>query len=144
LSNYLEYRYVEDGPNIPDIPIVQILLSVKGRKQGIQGPALVDTGFDRGLYANLIIAKHLKGERPAAEEALEAPGHIINCEIFKMECRLTDQERSIDLGEVSVHVPTNPEDLTEEALIGRTLINQLEITLNGRTLRARMPKTYAT
>lgn len=143
--SYAEYDYLKNGfsssgSKIPDIPIVRVLLSVKGREFGIQGPVLVDTGFDRGVYANYAIASYLEGCEPVSREALEAPGHLIDCEVFTMECSLLDSVTSepvVDLGEVQVHVPTDPNDLTDEVLIGRNVLNSLEMILNGEKLKTR-------
>lgn len=64
---HLEYDYVEDGISrsvrrIPDVPVLEILLYDR-RKKGVGGLAMVDTGFDGGIYANLVAAPFLKGSQ---------------------------------------------------------------------------------
>jgi hypothetical protein len=138
---YLEYDYVEDGISrsgrrIPDIPVVEILLYDEQRKKGVRGPALVDTGFDGGVYANLTVAAFLEGSKPVAEEIVEAPGHLIRCELFKVSCRLVGRTSSgVNVGEIEVHVPTEPMDLPGDVLIGRMLLNRLQMSLSGKRLK---------
>jgi predicted aspartyl protease len=115
--------------------------SVGGKSQdfrlwkGVRGPALVDTGFDGGIYANLTVASFLEGNKPVAEEVVEASGHSIRCELFKVSCRLVDGKGSgVEIGEVEVHVPTEPMDLSGDVLVGRMLLNRLQVSLNGKRL----------
>lgn len=139
---YLEYDYLEDGISragrkIPDVPVMEIMLYDKQRKKGVRGPAIVDTGFDGGVYANLTVAAFLEGCKPLAEEVIEAPGHLIRCEVFKASCRLVGQlSNGVEVGEVEVQVPTEPTDLSGDVLIGRILLNRLQMFLNGKRLRA--------
>jgi len=141
--SYIEYRYLEDGvtatgSKIPDLPIVNLVLRVTGRNQALSGPALVDTGFDGGIYANLTIASYLEGLEPGSSERLGTPGHTIECEVYEASCYFQGpQEKKIDLGRVNVHIPTDPDDLTENVLVGREVINLLEMRLDGRKLRVR-------
>jgi len=138
---YLEYDYAEDGISrsgrrIPDVPVLEILLYDQRRKKGVRGPAIVDTGFDGGIYANLTVASFLEGSKPVAEEVVEAPGHSIRCELFKMSCRLVNGKGSgVEIGEIEVHVPTEPMDLSGDVLVGRMLLNRLQMSLDGKRLR---------
>lgn len=139
---YLEYDYMEDGISragrrIPDVPVMEIILYDKQRKKGVRGPAIVDTGFDGSVYANLTVAAFFEGRKPTAEEIIEAPGHLIRCEVFKSSCRLVDlSENGVEVGEIEVHVPTEPTDLSGDVIIGRILLNRLQMSLNGKKLRA--------
>ncbi len=141
--SYLEYKYSEDGitasgSKIPDLPVVDLVVRSTGKKQALAGPALVDTGFDGGVYANLAIASYLEGLKPAASERLGAPGHVIECEVYQALCYLSGRrEKNISVGRVNVHVPTDPADLTENVLVGREILNSLEVILDGRMLRVR-------
>lgn len=52
----LKYPYANDGyttggEKIPDIPVVYLV--VKFGKFRAHGPAIVDTGFDGGIYPNM-------------------------------------------------------------------------------------------
>ncbi len=60
----LSYPYTDDGftmhgEKIPDIPIVYLRLKV-GRFRA-SGPAIVDMGFDGGVYPNMEIIKMFRG-----------------------------------------------------------------------------------
>ncbi|MFQ6074622.1 MAG: hypothetical protein ACE5Z5_00610 [Candidatus Bathyarchaeia archaeon] len=140
---YLEYEYVEGGVSragrkIPDVPVMEIMLYDERRKKGVRGPAIVDTGFDGGVYANLTVATFLEGYKAVAEEVIEAPGHLIRCEVFRASCRLLyPSGNGVGVGEVEVHVPTEPMDLSGDVLVGRILLNKLQMSLNGKRLRAR-------
>lgn len=142
MSSCVEYEYVKNGfsrsgQKIPNIPIVNLLLHIQGREVGVRGPALVDTGYDRGIYANLAIANYLADREPIAKETLEAPGHPIECEVYAIKCRMVNDTR-VDLGKVHVHVPINPADLADEPLIGREVLNRMRMVLNGEKLRVEL------
>lgn len=131
------YRYEpngldEDGEKIPDIPVIYLVLETeRGRAKG---PAILDTGFDGGIYPNIQIVQILEGLKPVKTKRIENPLYEpVVCEIFKAKASLTHpkQNHNIPLGEVNVYVPTEPEYLSDEVLIGREVINKLKIKLNG-------------
>ena len=123
----------EDGERIPDIPILYLTLrSERGRARG---PAIVDTGFDGGIYPNIKVIKILEGLKPLRVKRIESPLYEpIECEIYSVEAALLDRGsgRQIPLGTVNLYVPTEPEYLSNEVLIGREILNKLELRLNGR------------
>ena len=51
-----------------------------------------------------------------------------------MEAALLDRGsgQQIPLGTVNLYIPTEPEYLSNEVLIGREILNKLELRLNGR------------
>lgn len=138
MSKKLRYLYEANGINeygsaIPDIPVVYLLLeSSRGRAWG---PAVVDTGFDGGVYPNSKVVRILRGLRPIQLKHLEHPllGRI-QAEVYKARCSLVSPDLSVvePMGEIEIYVPTEPEFLGEEVLVGRELLNKLRITLDGR------------
>jgi len=89
-----------------------------------------------GVYANLTVATFLEGSKPVAEEIVEASGHSIRCELYDVSCRLVGRTSGgVEVGEIEVHVPTEPMDLSGDVLVGRTLLNRLQMSLNGKRLR---------
>ena len=98
-------------------------------------PAIVDTGFDGGIYPNIKVIKILEGLKPLKVKRIESPLYEpIECEIYNVEAALLDRGsgRQIPLGTVNLYVPTEPEYLSNEVLIGREILNKLELRLNGR------------
>ena len=71
--------------------------------------------------------------------SLEAPGHKIQCEVFKIECHVSDEERKpqMRLGDVEVYVPVDPSDVTPDVLVGRSILNRMTMELNGAYLNLR-------
>jgi len=131
----------EDGEKIPDIPVVYLVLETKrGRAKG---PAILDTGFDGGIYSNIQIVRILEGLKPVKTKRIENPLYEpVICEIFKVKASLTHPKlnRNIPLGEVNVYVPVEPEYLSDEVLVGREIINKLELKLNGTWVKVELPK----
>lgn len=119
---YAEDGYTERGEKIPDIPIVYLLLR-SGRYRA-RGPAIIDTGFDGGVYANIEIAKMFEGVEPVDRVLLENP--LLGAsefEVYMAEAYLYQGTSSMYLGEVRVYIPTEPEMLTGEVLLGREVLN---------------------
>ena len=123
----LSYSYADDGftmhgEKIPDIPIVYLRLQV-GRFRA-SGPAIVDTGFDGGVYPNMEIIKMFRGLEPKARVVFENPLFgASDFEVYTARAWLKNGRMEFDLGDVRVYVPTEPELVTEEVLIGREIIN---------------------
>mgnify|MGYP000347785275 CR=1 FL=1 len=134
---YLVYPYVEDGyaahgEKIPDIPVVYLTLKVS--RFTARGPAIIDTGFDGGLYPNIKVVRILKGMRPAAVKRLEHPlWGFVECEVYRVRASIAspDFTNVAPLGEVNVYTPTEPEFLSEEVLVGREILNKLRVRLDG-------------
>jgi len=141
-SSSMSYRYKEDGilpdgSRLADIPIMNLTLVRRDVKKALAGEAIVDTGFDESLYASIQLVEFLEGLRPIKTATLQAPGHEIPCEVFKVECYLADDDLTpiLDLQEVEVYTPINVEDLSEDVIIGRVILNRLKLQLTGKFLQ---------
>jgi predicted aspartyl protease len=106
-------------------------------KKALAGDAIVDTGFDGSLYANIQLVEFLEGLRPIKTATLQALGHEVLCEVFKVECHLADDDLrpTLNLQEVEVYAPINVGDLSEDVIIGRAILNRLKLQLNGNFLQ---------
>lgn len=67
---------------------------------------------------------------------LQSVGHEVECEVFGLECHLADENfrSAYKIGEVSVYAPVNVGDLSEDVIVGRTIINLLKLQLDGHFL----------
>jgi|YelNatPaOPRAMG01_1025707.scaffolds.fasta_scaffold16820_3 hypothetical protein len=123
----VSYPYVDDGysmagEKIPDIPIIYLILRV-GRFRA-SGPAIIDTGFDGGVYPNMEIIKMFEGLKPKATVLFENPIFgASEFEVYSAEAWVKNGAGEISLGGVKVYIPTEPELVTGEVLIGREVIN---------------------
>ncbi|MBS7644223.1 hypothetical protein KEJ26_06595 [Candidatus Bathyarchaeota archaeon] len=140
--NSIRYRYKEDGilpdgSRLADIPIMKLMLVRRDIGKAIVGEAIADTGFDESLYANIQLVEFLEGLRSIRTATLRALGHEVACEVFKAQCHLVDDNLRpvLNLQEVEVYVPINVEDLLEDVIVGRSILNQLKLQLNGEFLQ---------
>ena len=131
---YRDDGVLPDGSRVPDIPILTLLIVRRDLRKGLIGEAIVDTGFDAGIYANLNLAEFLEGASPRTTTSLRAAGHTVSCEIFDVECHIVDQYSMpvLSLGRVAVFCPVDPIDLTEDVIMGRAILNRLKLELNGK------------
>jgi len=123
----------EEGNKIPDIPIIYLVLETR-RARG-KGPAVIDTGFDGGVYPNYKVIQLLRGLKPVKTKRLEHPLYgYIPCEIYRVRASIADPtyEKIVPIGEVNIYTPTEPEYINEEVLVGREILNNLKIILNGK------------
>jgi len=133
----LRYRYEMNGINgegeqIPDIPVVYLVL--ESQRARARGPAVVDTGFDGGVYPNIQVVRILEGMRPEKIKNLDHPLYgLVPCEVFRVKASLLDpsSKREVPLGLVNVYTPVEPEFLADEVLIGREVLNKLRLELDG-------------
>lgn len=134
---YKKDGLLADGTRIPDIPVVSLLLVRRDLQRGLAGESIVDTGFDGTLYANLDLVEFLEGLRPKRTISYRAARHEIRCEVFEVECYLTDQMSRpiLPLGAVEVSAPLHPDDLSEDVILGRVVMNRLRLELDGRYLK---------
>ncbi|MCD6504797.1 hypothetical protein J7K52_05430 [Candidatus Bathyarchaeota archaeon] len=60
--------------------------------------------------------------------------HEVECEVFKVEGYVTSEagEPVIKLGEIPVLIPTSPDNLSYEVVVGRAILNRLTLKLNGK------------
>jgi len=123
----LKFQYVDDGytvhgEKIPDMPVAYLILKAGGYRA--RGPAIIDTGFDGGVYPNMEIIKMFKDVEPAARVNFENPLFgVSEFEVYTSEAFLRNGREHISLGEVRIYVPTEPELVTGEVLLGREVIN---------------------
>nr|MDO8078088.1 hypothetical protein [Candidatus Freyarchaeota archaeon] len=136
------YRYVKDGidrggKKIPDIPVAWVVLSREEDNLKVVGPCVVDTGFDGGIYANAELALSFEGIPPDGSEWFYGTGNQdIECDTYDVECFLLgEREETFPIGKVTVYVPTRIENLPEETIMGREILNRLTINMNGKKLR---------
>nr|MDO8080371.1 hypothetical protein [Candidatus Freyarchaeota archaeon] len=136
------YNYVEDGidrsgKRIPDIPVAWIILHRKNENRKILGPCIVDTGFDGGIYANPELSLNFEGIPPEGTEWFYSAGdHDIECDVYSAECfLLRSGEETVPLGKVRVYIPVRLEDLPEETIMGREVLNSLTVVLDGKNLK---------
>jgi len=119
---YMENGYTTYGEKIPDIPIAYLLL--KAGRFKARGPAVIDTGFDGGIYPNMEIIRMFEGIEPKAKVNFENPLFgLSEFEVYTAEAFLYTGMQQLFLGEVRVYIPTEPELITGEVLIGREIVN---------------------
>ena len=135
------YKYVEDGVDrtgkkIPDLPVAWIILYRKKENRKMLGPCIIDTGFDGGIYANAQLSLNFEGIPPEGTEWFYGAGdHEIECDIYSAECLLLSGEKTVPLGTVTIYIPVRLEDLPEETIMGREVLNSLLLTLDGKNLK---------
>ena len=143
MSKNFSYRYVtdgldENGEKIPDIPVIYVILeTMRGRARG---PAILDTGFDGGIYPNIQVIQILEGLKPIKIKRLENPLYEpVTCEIFKAKLSIYDPftNQSLPMGLVNIYVPTEPEYLSNEVLLGKEILNKLTVELNGEWVKVK-------
>ncbi len=134
---YKEGGILPDGSRLPDIPTINLLFVRRDRNQVLMASSVVDTGFDASIYSNMVLAELLEGMLPVRIRELEAPGHRIRSELYEVECRLCDSnwKPAVNLGKVDVLVPVEPGDITPDILVGREVLNSLDMRLDGRFLQ---------
>jgi hypothetical protein len=107
---------------IQDIPVVHLIVKA-GRKRAHE-PAIIDTGFDGGIYPNIEIVKMFEGVEPVAKTNFENPMYgLSEFEVYIAEAFLYQEGEQIGLGRAKVYIPTEPELLTGEVLVGREVLN---------------------
>ncbi|MCD6408992.1 MAG: hypothetical protein J7L98_01440 [Candidatus Verstraetearchaeota archaeon] len=130
---YAEDGYTHHGDKIPDVPVVHLALRV-GRYLA-RGLAIVDTGFDGGVYPNMDVVKLFRGVKPVKVVEFEHPAYgICEFEVYQAEVFLYHGGVYTELGLGNVYIPVEPELISEEVLVGREILNKLELTLNARRM----------
>lgn len=139
---YKEDGILPDGSKVPDVPIVSLLIVRRDLRRGLAGEAIVDTGFDGGIYANLDLVKFLEGSRPTRVASLQAAGNSIACEVFDVECNIADQSSKpvLPLGVVEAYTPIDPVDLSEDVIVGRAILNRIRLELDGKVAKFLSPR----
>ena len=130
---YAPDGYSATARKLPDVPVVRLLLRRTDRRLLARGPAVIDTGFDGGVYPSLEAVRLLEGLRPKFVEPLFHPLYgKIDSEVYELDAYLVlEGNEAISLGAAHVYTPTDPEYLSDESLIGREIINKHRILLDG-------------
>ncbi len=99
----LEFDYAPGG-DLPDIPVIFIALSFDAGKAG--GPAILDTGFDGGIYPNGFLYALIKDLEPVDEEVLKDVTGTIKCSILELNAEIFHPESALgkDLEKVRVYL----------------------------------------
>ncbi len=129
----IEFDYVK-GDGTPDIPVICISLRIGTKKIG--GQAIVDTGFDGGIYPNSILAGFLLGLRPVGREFLEGVSGEVECDVFELDAELfySSEGAKKSIGTAKIYLPLDKENLTQDVVVGREILNNLDIRLNGKVV----------
>jgi len=130
---YAPDGYSATAKKLPDLPVAKLLLRRADRRLQARGPAVIDTGFDGGVYPSVEAVRLLEGLRPKFVEPLFHPLHgRIESEVFDLDAYIIlPDDRRVSLGSVQVYTPTYPEYLSDESLIGREILNKRRILLDG-------------
>jgi len=119
---FAEDGYTELGEKIPDIPLVHLIIKVGGKRA--HGSAIIDTGFDGGIYPKMEVVKMFEGLKSVTKVFLENPIYgLSEFEVYTAEAFLYRGESLTSPRDVKVYIPTEPELLTGEVLIGREILN---------------------
>nr|MDO8045583.1 hypothetical protein [Candidatus Baldrarchaeota archaeon] len=131
IYHYMGDGFLPDGTKIPDIPVVYLVLEVGEFRA--RGPAILDTGFDGGVYPNIDIVKLFEGTKPIKTVEFENPlFQRSEFEVYVAKAYLYYRGEYVSIGDVNVYIPVEPELLSEEVIIGREVINQWKITLDSK------------
>lgn len=129
---YFADGFDEDGESIPDVPVIYLLVETKvGRAIG---PAVIDTGFDGGIYPNISIIRIFRGLKPVKIKRIENPLYgPVSCEIFRARVKIAKVENRnlMDIGPVNIYIPMEPEFISDEVLVGREILNKIKVCLDG-------------
>lgn len=134
-SSKIIYEYVTGGKapsggEIPDIPV--IWLRIRSSKRSAVSPVLVDTGFDGGIYSDDRLPAIFEGESPTGMMELQQAAGTVKCEVFQSKVKLVKgggADDSIKLGDVPVYVPIRVKELAENIIVGRMVLNRLNLFL---------------
>lgn len=126
--SFVEGGYTTHGDRIPDVPVINLALKVD--KHRARGPAIVDTGFDGGVYPNIEVIKLFGDKEPLLIVDFENPLYgRSEFEVFIAQAFLQHGKKYYTLGDVKIYIPTETEYITSEVLIGREIINQFKTLL---------------
>jgi len=130
IYHYMGDGFLPDGTKIPDIPVVYLVLEVGEFRA--RGPAILDTGFDGGVYPNIDIVKLFEGTKPIKTVEFENPlFQRSEFEVYVAKAYLYYSGEYVPIGDVNVYIPVEPELLGEEVIIGREVINRWRMVLDS-------------
>lgn len=122
--NKFDYAQVEGGLEAPALPIVVFR---KGMKRSAKTLAIIDTGLDEGLLVSRDLRDviFVEGGPPDTHESLWGGVIEIPCEVYLVSVKVVD--KWVD---VKAYAPIYD---GYETLIGRLLLNAVNICLRGPT-----------
>lgn len=136
---WIKYAYelggiLPDGSKVPDIPTMKMMLVRKDVRKYAVGDVLIDTGFDYSFYANSEVANFLDGLKPVGKIQLKSVLEPIECEVYEVDASIVTEDLKPvkNLGKIKINVAINSENLTDDALVGRGILNSLTIRLDGK------------
>lgn len=130
IYDYITGGKTPSGEEIPNIPV--IWLRIKSPRKSAISPTLVDTGFDGGIYSDDRLPAVFEGESPIGTIDLQQMAGVVKCEIFYSKVEVVEEGGAgdpIDLGSVPVYVPIRVRELAENIIVGRMVLNQLDLYL---------------
>jgi hypothetical protein len=124
LVEEFDYANVE---GVLEAPVLPILLFRKGMKSSIKTLAMIDTGLDEGLLISKDVRDviFVEGGSPDTHESLWAGVVEIPCEVYLVSVKIVDKW----IG-VKAYAPIFD---GYETLIGRSLLNVMNLCLRGST-----------
>ena len=149
LYSYIENGLSYKGSKIPDVPVFYLSIKREERTYELAGRAIVDTGFDGGILPNEKIILYFEGIDPDDQDEIEVFGQIVPVELYLVDAWLAREadgrptkEKLLQLRPIRVFIPTRPEFISEEVLIGREALNNIAFCLNGKLskIEGRPPK----
>lgn len=122
-----DYGQIEDETKSPTLPA---LIFRKGMRNSVKTLAIVDTGFDEGLLISREVRDTIFAESgsPDTHESLSAGPIEIPCEVYNVSLRISDKWFS-----VRAYAPIYD---GFETLIGRLVLNRLNLCLRGSAAKA--------
>ncbi len=132
IFHYISAGFTHFGEKIAEVPVIS--LAVKAGKKRARGLAIIDTGFDGGIYPNIQVLEILEGLKPERTVYLENPLYgLSEFEIYSVDTFIYYNGEYIGLGEAKVYAPTQPEMVSEEVTIGREFLNKFKLVLDPVT-----------
>jgi hypothetical protein len=143
----ISYQYLKNGisfkgSRIPDIPVMYLSIKRDEKPYELAGQAIVDTGFDGGLFPNEKIIRYFEGIEPDEQDEIEVFGEIVPVELYTVKAWLLKEangkptkEKLLQLQPIRVFIPTRPEFISDEVLVGRETLNNINFCLNGKSTK---------
>lgn len=142
-SSKITYEYVSGGkfPSGEEIPNIPVLwLRIRSSKRSAIAPILVDTGFDGGIYSDDRLPVIFEEDSPTGMIELQQVTGSVKCEIFQSKIEIVKEGGAgnpIDLGNIPVYIPIRVNELAENIIAGRMVLNRVNLFLeDGNRIEA--------
>lgn len=129
--DYVEASRTPTGQEIPKIPV--LWLRIRSKHKSAITPAIIDTGFDGGIYSDDRLPLVFEGESSIGMETLYSLGHSVVCQVFEAETSLIEErsrKEALKIGNVHVYIPMRINDLAESIIVGRGVLNTMDLLLS--------------